>query len=1389
MRGAQPGTGSSATPVYGTWVAPAAGSILPPARCDHVLKSVDYARYSQLFLFGGMSSSGPVNDVWTAGFSGNQVAWTAVVDGAAPSQRYGHTASVTQAPVAQVATKPGPPTMEVEPAVYVYGGLDSFDRYLDDIYQYAPSTGAWTQVREASFAQPVTSAAPAFTLQSTQPSARMYTHWRTINVTFAALRALTGELVTANLAWYLNSTASLPATNITTAFLTFGGRSDPANIFSTALTSGYQSPGTVGHGSPFNVDYADLWMYVAAADVWFRVGNATCTDPSQLCSDFTNVSNLSSNAVPTILASLTALTNAPVRPAGLINRTEALLTEAGGLMNSLDAVLSYLMSAGSGFLNDDGASCYDTCDDPQEVPDPTVPPLPPQVCSVGGLLTPNGATFCNVTASGIVITQTRPNTSEGHAAATLMVTALQGGQSTVYYWQFGGFACFGEGVDVLSTATWDPSCLTQSLSMLDPTTMVWYTFSLPVVATTQVLWWPAPRVYASMAIDANLEQIWVYGGAAIVGGQWTYLNDLRLFDIASLSWLETSISGVAPFAGRGASLVWVPPLPLNSATGLFLFGGCAASGQLSNQFLQLYTSASLSAGNWLASGAALSSATAGVSEVFFLTAESLSVNNTFTGRLSYGVGLASLFSVTLSEINDEGTLVPLLSPTVTEVGDGGYTVNYTLDYGQYYQIDVRFLQSGIAQPIPGSPFPLTLLPAPYDPSHTSVVGTNYSQVEKSAVASVTMQLVDSYGNTEIAGAAPSNQPTFSLFYLDASAAAPVANVTGNSTGLLTPLGVFSTDNGDGSYTLSYTAPELSTFYLYVLVDGVNAYGSPYYVVGLDALQLPSSIQVAFLVLSLVLGMLVVVVMVGVVWTRDNRVVRAGSPLFLVLICVGVLLSIASVPVYAYPSDITCRLFPFLLTTGYILALSALFTKSYRVLLLFVSAKLTTVTLTDGTMLFPVFVLLLMETVLNLCWLIADPLVLVTYDASSVLPYHACGGPHAVAFVSASVAFNGAIALWGVYLAVRIRAVPEAFNESKLMGAALYNLALMLLIAIPLTWTASSTQTNHEDFLIPAAAILWCCAVTVATTVAPKLYYVINPPPPSFFEAYAQQNGVMIKGVKGRQASPEEGAATAGKHHSWDGATGTGAARTAVKAGPTMNAKRWGRTCPPQSDGAKEQVEIKIGSTPPSAGGKAEDDECPVPVLVAATTGHMMEEEERVLGVQDDETKEGGAAQQDSPSSGRKARPAPITVSPTGSAGEPPSSRSISSAHRLAPPPEPSSERSRHRRIDHEGAGAASPPSQQHSAGPANTPLSRPSQHALTASSSLDDLAYTPRLVPLLPSGPPLTVSRTGSPVHRAYPTRGASATISHSPYRLPTVGPTFPAPLSLGPSQDGIERV
>ena len=455
--------------------------------------------------------------------------------------------------------------------------------------------------------------------------------------------------------------------------------------------------------------------------------------------------------------------------------------------------------------------------------------------------------------------------------------------------------------------------------------------------------------------------------------------------------------------------------------------------------------------------------------------------------LTFAQGLAGQFSFQWAVYDASGASINTLpaSPTGNDLGQGLYSFNFTVLQASTATLTVYFSSRSQSAPEQvNSVLHILVQPDVFQPHATTLLYSNYSTVAKGQPAFIDLQLRDSWGNPQTSSV-PSIVIT--LTYTPST----VNNASASATALPSTI----TDNGDGTYGVVYTAPaELSSYNLYIRVNNLNIQGSPFAVTALDPLHIPASIQVAFLVLSAVLGAIVLVLMMAVAAKGNSAAVKTASPLFLELVGVGLLMCIASVPVYGYPSPTTCRLFPFLLTTGYMFALSALFAKLYRLYAVYKSGSASAGWLTDATMLAPVVVLLVMETILNLVWLIADPLTLRTFNAGTVLPYQQCDGPYATAFIASSLGFNLLVLCVTVWLAFRVRNVVDGTNETKLMAAALYNLLLILIIAVSLTWTATNTQSSHEDFLIPAAAILWCAAVTAFTVLAPRIYFAKYPPP-------------------------------------------------------------------------------------------------------------------------------------------------------------------------------------------------------------------------------------------------------------------------------------------------------
>ena len=1403
--------------LYATWMS--VPSPAPPARCQSSFVSID--GQPVLLLVGGRDGDGPLNDVWLGRVDESQdISWQQQLyfgSTPQPSARYGQSAFLNAAG-----------------SVLLYGGVDQFGRYLDDIWAFSPASAGWSVVRIASFDRRPTSAAPSF--HTVQPSARAFMHWRPFTLTFGALRSLPAVLQTANLLAFLNNTSAAPDTVTLDSLLLFGGRSSSGDIYSTEWSNQPLIATNLTDPSSFNTDFGDQWLYVYEADTWIRVGNVTCVEQETVCRDYTTVANLSA-MIPDLLSSLNEEATSPSRPAGLYNRTIALLNTTAWFHQMLYSVDQTLRS-NPNLTHNDQNSCTSQCLQKQELPSPVIT-IPPTLCTETGTgisLSGSGVVFCNVSTVGNQISQLRPNATEGSAMGTHHLS--NGTASWTYLWSFGGFGCAANGVDIFTVTSWADSCFIQALSVLSPTSLVWFTFTPPQAVNSQYINWPSARAYASMAIDQTSSMLWLYGGAGISGGQWSFYNDLYAFDITARAWVATIVTSTPPIAGLGASLVWLPPNG-NTTSGLYLFGGCTTN-TFSDQLLMLQTSSTVSWYNWQATGGALSRAVAGVDTSFILTAVAITSNGSFTNNtLGYAVGLGSYFAITISATDTDGnTFVEVTGLVPTEIANGVYAVNYTVDYGATLSISIGFLQNNDKYVgIPGSPFSLTLLPNEYLATSTILSSSNYSTVEKGTQTFIVVQLRDQFSNALISSPGIP-QPTFFMWYhngpMTDNTAQPhcinggvhaMAEDSGkdigptNSTNTTTSgdtgtdqfhqLEVFPNDNMDGTFTLAYIVPPVDAYYLYVLVDCDEIVDSPFAVSALSPLVVPVGLQAAFLALASVVGSVVLGIAVVLVLYRSNRVIRAGSPLFLVLICFGVLLCVASVPIYAYPSSTNCRLFPFLLTTGYIIALSALCSKSYRVLLIFIKHELNSVALGDSAMLVPVVVLLACETILNLVWLVVSPLNYNEYrdSSTSILTYHACGGEHATAFISASVAFNGLIALWGVWLALQIRHVPEAFSESKLMGAALYNLALVMAITIPLTWTASNTQSSHEDLIIPGAAILWCSFVTIALVVAPKLYHILYPPPQHFFDGYPN-NGAPAKGVNGRR-----GADKANKQSNENEAPVNGSG--ASPANTTVNGPTWSPANVRQLPSSSSPVRGDAGrsaSYQPSSKWQSHSTAAPAssPASLKSVDGSPLQLSPALSSSADKERQFSAAStptslhqvqidiqssmqQLSSPNNGmvclisHEQHTGSLTAvsEPMESATEGNNKPARTEASSLSPP---STQRSAggsrssqpppiyntHTQNEHARHGYASSPALQYGQSSISSPLvsatsplacsSTPS-NGLRASVSVDDIGYQPaRSIPYLPPGPLLTVSvsHTGSPVRSSVPR------VSGSGVRVPT---------------------
>jgi len=169
----------------------------------------------------------------------------------------------------------------------------------------------------------------------------------------------------------------------------------------------------------------------------------------------------------------------------------------------------------------------------------------------------------------------------------------------------------------------------------------------------------------------------------------------------------------------------------------------------------------------------------------------------------------------------------------------------------------------------------------------------------------------------------------------------------------------------------------------------------------------------------------------------------ASPQFLAAVLPGLLLFTVGLLLHAQePTAGLCRGKPFLLFSGPTLLLSALLVRSYRLHRIFHNSKLSVARL-------PLWKLWATVTAL----LVVDLALLAALDAKAPLTVSDAYFPEcqsddsdlARALLATLLCYQAALAALLAAVALKLRAIPPAYNETKEMLAAMGNLALLLLI--------------------------------------------------------------------------------------------------------------------------------------------------------------------------------------------------------------------------------------------------------------------------------------------------------------------------------------------------------
>ncbi|CAH1249664.1 GABBR2 [Branchiostoma lanceolatum] len=235
--------------------------------------------------------------------------------------------------------------------------------------------------------------------------------------------------------------------------------------------------------------------------------------------------------------------------------------------------------------------------------------------------------------------------------------------------------------------------------------------------------------------------------------------------------------------------------------------------------------------------------------------------------------------------------------------------------------------------------------------------------------------------------------------------------------------------------------------------------------------------------------------------RNQRFVKMSSPYLNTLIIVGCifiylfvcLLGLDGALISETTFEVLCTVRTWMLAVGFTLAFGAMFSKTWRVHVIFTNTKMKKMAIKDVKLFGIVAVLLLMDIVILTTWQAVDPLTrgLQTFPAEpgrevTVVPVlEHCDSNNFTLWLAVIFVYKGLLLIFGCFLAWETRHVNiPALNDSKYIGMSVYNVVIMCVIGAGISFVIKDRQ--NEAFVLTSLFIILCTTITLCLVFVPKV---------------------------------------------------------------------------------------------------------------------------------------------------------------------------------------------------------------------------------------------------------------------------------------------------------------
>ncbi|KAI9188693.1 hypothetical protein H9P43_000114 [Blastocladiella emersonii ATCC 22665] len=266
------------------------------------------------------------------------------------------------------------------------------------------------------------------------------------------------------------------------------------------------------------------------------------------------------------------------------------------------------------------------------------------------------------------------------------------------------------------------------------------------------------------------------------------------------------------------------------------------------------------------------------------------------------------------------------------------------------------------------------------------------------------------------------------------------------------------------------------------------------IVGIDILGAPTNVvfgdPLAVTMVALTLAGLAgtVIIALHLVALRNRAEIKKAAPIFMHVALVGIAITYTSVFVYVeLPTRATCALQPIILSVGFTVTMGTMLLKNFRIWKIMNNPYSKRIRLPNRTLFIWLGGLLGVDALLFVLWMAIDPPVPTDVKLASSR-YTAClssSSGFQSAMVGLLYAYKTALLLASLWVALQTRRAGKGFSESKTIGFGVYNVALISIIAVPLSYMDGLTQAYQ--FGVRSIAILLATSTLELTYFLPKLW--------------------------------------------------------------------------------------------------------------------------------------------------------------------------------------------------------------------------------------------------------------------------------------------------------------